>query len=174
MDKHNEELTREELFTTMRDESGKLIRSNWALVGVTLLIGIVSMSIMLYVSHVQRSNDLKKESAALMFQLSNEFRNDKNSHLVYTIADNKEPILIQNGGEFTEEQLDNYLVRYELIYNAYKNNLISFDDLNIAFAFDIEMAYNNKEIQKMISIVRTQYKDDSIYGGFTKLGEMLK
>jgi hypothetical protein len=109
-----------------------------------------------------------------MFQLSNEFRDRESSSLVYAIAIKQNPLLVKNGGKFTDEQVDNYLIKYELLYNAYQNKLISYNDLDTAFGFDIEMTAGNSEVKKFISDVRSEYNDHQIYMGFTKLSQLLK
>lgn len=161
------------MLKTQREESAKLMKVNWALVGVTLLIGIATMAVTLYIARSQSNDELKKESATLMLQFYNGFRDRDNSPLVYAVAINK-PLLVQNGGKFTEEQLDNYLVKYEILYNAYANNLISEDDLNTAFGFDIEKASKNAEIQTFISNVRKENNDPGLYNGFAQLIQLIK
>ena len=170
----SQRLEQKELIDNQRIESRKLIHTNWALVFVTLIIGIVSILVTLYISQIQINNDSKKESATLMFQLSDEFRNSENSSIVYAIAIGQKPLLIANGGKFTDEQLDNYLIRYELLYNAYQDGLISYDDLDTAFGYDVGAANQNLEVQKFISDVRKESNDSRIYRGFSTLAQILK
>ena len=114
------------------------------------------------------------ESNKLMFDISKDFRTGNTSHLIYAIAIDEEPLLEENGGKFSDEELDNYLVRYELLYKAFEHKIINEDMLSIAFGYDIEKAYENKEILSFIDSVRNDAKDSELYIDFIKLAELEK
>jgi hypothetical protein len=58
---------------------------------------------------------------------------------------------------------------FELLDTVYDNHLITREMVDDAFSFDIEKAYQNKEIQSFMAQVRSQENDNALYGGFEKL-----
>jgi hypothetical protein len=79
--------------------------------------------------------------------------------------------LKQKGGAFSDADLDDYLVMFELLDNAYKHHLITQDMVYDAFSYDLEKAYENKEIQEFIKSVGQQEHEVSDYEGFEALAK---
>ncbi len=149
----------------------------WSQIGGGLATVILMVATLLLVLFADRQikqirdqlNDQRQfESANLMLSFNQHFRNEKNSKMVDAIASGR-PLLKKNKGPFTEADLDDYLVMFELLDTVYDNHLITREMVDDAFSFDIEKAYQNKEIQSFIAQVRSQENDNALYGGFEKL-----
>jgi hypothetical protein len=148
----------------------KLVYATFGLVIATLLAGALQT----YFLEKQVSDTRDIESSGLMFSLAKDFRTGVSSDLIYAIATNETPLLTENKGKFTDEQLDNYLVGYELLDQAYSQGLITKDMLSVAFSYDIERAYQNNEVTSFIHEARQDNRDDSIYQGFESLAQLFK
>jgi hypothetical protein len=60
---------------------------------------------------------------------------------------------------------------FELLDNAYEHHLISQDMVYDGFSYDLEKAYENKEIQEFIRSVRQQEHEATDYDGFEALAK---
>ncbi|MGC9611001.1 MAG: hypothetical protein ABSE68_02160 [Minisyncoccia bacterium] len=151
-----------------KNSSEKLIRTNKYLVIATiaLLIGTIFSSI--FSSWYQVKSTKNQESTNLMISFSNDLRSERNSALVYAIGTNQKPLLQINHGQFSDEQLDNYLMKYELIYSAYQSGLINKEIIKTAFDYDLMEAYKNSEVQKFIKDVGPDK-----YPGFITLSKLV-
>lgn len=136
------------------------IGANLATVGALLLVA----------SQLQASR--RTESAALMFQINEQVRAGTTSHLVAAI-DADEPIF-EPSGKFTVEDVDNYLMNWELLAEAYDNGLIDGDMAYDAFSYDIGKAWRNAEIHKFIMDARQTQGTPDLYGGVEELAKRLK
>jgi hypothetical protein len=72
---------------------------------------------------------------------------------------------------FNDADLDDYLVMFEILDNVYEHNLITRDMVYDAFSYDLEKAYENKEIQEFIRSVRKQEHEANDYDGFEALAK---
>jgi len=111
------------------------------------------------------------ESARLIVEFNNQLRNnDHNYSKIIDAIGNNDPLL-KPMGKFTEGQIDNYLVEWELINNFYDHSLISQETLYDAFAYDIEKAYCNREIRQYMAKVRRNENNADMYGGFEEISK---
>jgi len=149
----------------LKNMKSKIKSLNWEKLQkiLTVIAMLIGGGFALYQFHV--SNQI--ESARLMIDFNNQLRNGEHSYskLIAAIGNNK-PIIEPNG-EYTEIDIDNYLVMWELLNNIYENRLITEDMLYDAFSYDIEKTYCNKEIQQYIS--RTRKEGEDLYMGFRDL-----
>lgn len=152
-----------------------ILKANKKLVYATLAAVLVALVIGLFQIFLLRAqvNDAENiASSGLMFSLVKDFRAGASSGLIYAIATDQVPLLYKNGGKFSDEQLDNYLIEYELLAQAYDQKLITKDMISVAFSYDIERAYQNKEVMTFINETRKDNNDNSIYEGFISLAEL--
>jgi hypothetical protein len=149
----------------------------WSQIGgglATVILMVATLLLVLFADRQikqirdQLSDQRQFESANLMLSFNQHFRNEKNSKLVDAIASGR-PLLEKNKGPFSEADLDDYLVMFELLDTVYDNHLITREMVDDAFSFDIEKAYQNKETQSFMAQVRSQENDNALYGGFEKL-----
>jgi hypothetical protein len=120
----------------------------------------------------QLNSGRKTESASLMFQINKEVRSGVNSHIVADI-DAAKPIF-KPAGQYSLEEVDNYLMNWELLAKAYEHGLVNTDMLYDAFSYDIEKAWSNPEIQKFVMDARDAERNEDIYGGFEELATKFK
>lgn len=115
---------------------------------------------------------LKSAAKGISEQLTATFNQDisnENSTGIITAMDNKQPILVEHGGHFDDEHLDNYLGIYETMDGAYLSHQIDRDDFCAQFSLYIRQAKDNTEINNYIKKTREDYKDPTIYTGFEEL-----
>jgi len=86
--------------------------------------------------------------------------------------DSRKHLLKENGGKFTDNDLEGYLNILEAMNDLYQKHLIPEDLFYSGYSYEIEKAYDNSEIQSYLKKLR---KDDaSLYLGFDKLAEDMK
>ena len=98
--------------------------------------------------------------------LSAEFFNDVNTGIIDAVENNK-PILVEHKGRYTVAQLDNYLGNFETIDSAYREGLLSEDELCVSFSYYISVTSQNPEIQAYLKTSRKQ--DSGFFRGFSDL-----
>ena len=105
------------------------------------------------------------ESANMMFTFESKLYTGTNNEIFLAI-DNNQPLLIENGGNFTSTQLNNYLedVREEKLIDT----MLLYDDFDDAAV----KTWNNNEIQTYLKTIRT--KEPEYFGGFDQLVNFLK
>jgi len=114
-----------------------------------------------------RSNTYQ-HSAQFMLDFNKQLRGkDGYQQLIEDIAVDS-PILRRH----SMAEIDNYLVLWELLDDVYRNKLIESEGLYAAFSYDIQKAYNNKEIKGYIIQVRKDENDSTLYSGFEHLASL--
>lgn len=89
------------------------------------------------------------------------------------------PVLQRNGGEFSDEQLGDYLDAFEGLADAYTVGLVDLESIYIWHAYYILRAYRNQEVAEYIARVReeedpqTHRKDPEFYTGLEDLAKAL-
>jgi hypothetical protein len=143
------------------------ILRNIRLQDITHIVAIVGVILGL----IQFKHVKEIESARLIVDFNNQLRNnDHNYSKIIDAIGNNDPLL-KPQGKFTEVQIDNYLVEWELINNFYAHGLVSEETLYDAFAYDIEKAYCNKEIRQYIVKVKKDEKSSDMFGGFEEISK---
>ena len=115
----------------------------------------------------QLDESRKQEAAQLVLNINNELRNKENprSKIVAALADGKS---LQG---FSDEQIDSYLMMWELVDSLMERNLIDHDSAYDVFSYDVERAYCSAYIRDYVRTVRSESAMDAAdYGGFTNLG----
>jgi len=99
------------------------------------------------------------------------FFNATNTEIISAIEHDKS-ILEENGGHFSDDQLENYLGDFEMIATAYKQDLLSEDDLCRSFSYYASNAADNSEIQKYIE--DTRKFGASFFRGFSQVVKIVR
>lgn len=98
-------------------------------------------------------NSQGNRSLDLLLKLEDKM-GDGNNEKIFNYIDNNKPILIQNKGTLTEDDMDYYLSNLTSIAWAYENNLISSDDLYTWFSEYLIKTCENKEVQTYLLKIR--------------------
>lgn len=134
-----------------------------AIAAIAIIAGVIFTAIQI--------RDLRNnQSAQLMLEFDRELNSNINASII-TAIENNLPILKENGGEFTETDIDHYLGIYELLNNISEVGIISDDMLYNAFSYWVVTTYQNKEIQDYLSKIREE--DESFFLGFEILAKDL-
>ena len=113
------------------------------------------------------------QSAQFMLEFNQALSSPINTKIIFALENNK-PIFIENGGEFTTADIDNYLGNYELLNNTYQVGLISNDMLYNGFSYDIVKTYQNTEIKNYLAEIRKNENDEFLFAGFEQLAKNLE
>jgi hypothetical protein len=85
--------------------------------------------------------------------------------------DMKKSILVTNGGECTEQDIEDYIGYFEMLYGFIENNIVDRQIVDDNFGGYAEDAYINKEIREYIDNLRRELNDEELYTGFCKWGK---
>lgn len=142
---------------------------------VPILIAILSLTVAIWSSwntaqqtkliQEQSNASTKQASTAFVINLNNELRNGSNSYSSVINA-------ITNGYSlqgFSNQEIDNYLVIWELIDHALENGVLDDSSAYDAFSFDVEHAYCSPFIKSFVLVARKRDEEPEEYGGFTNL-----
>jgi hypothetical protein len=142
---------------------------------VVNLVTIAGFVVVLYQLENNRKKDYEQrssQSVQLMFQINEHVRSGTSSRLVAAI--NSGAPIFEPKGKFTDEDVDNYLMNWELLAVAYDHSVINRGMLYDAFSYDISAAWKNPEIQKFIKDTRKQSGESDLYGGVEELATRFK
>jgi hypothetical protein len=96
----------------------------------------------------QQIGELKQiASSQNNIALNGEFFKSSNTGIISAI-ENNQPILTENGGKYTDAQLDNYLGDFDTIDQVYSEGLLTQDQLCSSFSYYVASTSENKEVQK--------------------------
>lgn len=146
---------------------------------ITVLIGslTVAATIAGVVFSLVEIQDLRKANANVMsLNLTHDIYTDthyKNNPRLIKLIDKGEPILIENGGKYEEEDLDNLLSQWDLIARLNQEGTMPFDVIYSQFSFHIVQAYENQEIQDYLKKIREENNDPALYADFEWLAKWL-
>ncbi|TSC58023.1 MAG: hypothetical protein Greene041679_193 [Parcubacteria group bacterium Greene0416_79] len=127
-----------------------------------------------YVACIELRNLSETTSGTLSLQLFEDISSDRvfknNPKIIRAIIENK-PILQENGGALTQDDLDNYLILFNWADAANKSGVLS-DDMIYNLHSDLLMnSYDNQEIKNYVS--RLQKDDQYYYLGFVDLAKRM-
>jgi hypothetical protein len=122
--------------------------------------------------------DLRKVNAG---QIVLDINRDIYSNTIYKtnpeiirLIERSKPILIENGGKYQYQDLDNLLGEWDTVARLNQTGVIP-DDLAYAqFSFDMVKAYQNKEIMDYIKLTRQQSNDNLIFSDFEWLAKWME
>jgi hypothetical protein len=118
------------------------------IVGLPLLLGSLWFSYRLDIVISEQLGEIKRiaqseNSIGLNTML---FNDSSNASIISSIENNK-PILVENGGNYSTVDLDKYLGAFNALALVYRDGFLSDDHLCGSFAFYVEEANQNSEIQ---------------------------
>ena len=126
----------------------------------------------------QQLDTMKKEidanrasrSADFIFRFDDGIYRSSLSQIRIAIESGK-PILKEDGGKFTADDLERYLDIYETMHDVFKEGLMSENMIDSAYGHVLEKAYHNAEIQMYLAKIRKQ--DPDFYSGFEELAKLI-
>jgi hypothetical protein len=122
------------------------------IVGFPLLLGSLWFAYRLDTVISEQLGEIKRiaqseNSIALNTML---FNDTSNAGIISSIQNNK-PILVQNGGSYSTVDLDKYLSAFNTVSLVYRDGFLSDDHLCSAFAFYVEEANENSEVNTYLA-----------------------
>jgi hypothetical protein len=161
------------------------VANKWLSAGasIAVMIGVVIAIIAAIVATNTLKQSQQVASADLVLKLADALDNSKFRPLVDEIQthDQNRPLLFRSeggkaGGKFRDMLIEQYISVFEEIGYLVEDNLIlskmAFDE----FSYDVEKAWCNKDIQRIVREARdadksTTRQADPIYGEFEKLAQ---
>jgi hypothetical protein len=134
---------------------------------VGLAISTVSLTVSLMIAASTLHGQRERTSADLMLKFDDDLGAGKNSPLLDAI-ENGDKVLKEDGGKFSDVDLDQLLGVYELIADTNRDGLISDRMVYDAFSYDLSQVYANAEVQKYVT--KCAKEDPTIYDGYRALG----
>lgn len=138
-----------------------------ATIGLALITAVIGLATTYYSYKTEKLADAKN-SAQFLITFNSQLRNGSHSYsdLIYTIATE------QKLNNFSDEEIDNYLVQWDLIDDLVQKGLVEQGSAYDMFSYDVEAAYCSPYIKKFVSEVRdASSADDNDYTGFTDLAD---
>ena len=129
---------------------------------------VVAVSVILQIPHQVKEweNAQAERCLNVLLHLDAKLKLSKNQQIYNTIKKNK-PLLTENNGKFSTEDLDLYLDDITNIVEAEDRQLIKLEDIYNWFEGYFISAHNNKEIRKYLSGIRKDSPDS--YEGLEKM-----
>lgn len=125
---------------------------------------------MLHTAREQMSDARKTSQGQLILELNRDFTlNDRLYRIRKSIEYNK-PILKQHGGQFTEQDIDDYIGLLELMSILKEREILDADLILDNFDVYIQNAFQNKEIRAYIAELRKTY-GNTMYIGLEHLAK---
>lgn len=142
---------------------------------ISTIIGLPLVFLALILGYFQLKEGNRAARLTNYITLTDQFFNRKNTQIISAI-ENAKPILSENKGAFTDEDLDNYLGDFETIYTAFQEGLLSEKQLCVSFSYYLERTEGNVEIKDYIASSRkAQRKSASPYFvGFSRLVQVAR
>lgn len=141
------------------------------------LIEVIALVGALLVAIIQLNNIQKANYGLTSLEVSRDLYSDKtykqNPKIIELLHQGK-PILKENGGPITDEELNNFLGLLEWMYSANEVGILNINIVNEMFSTDILVASENKEIRDFIKQARSNFNDREFFSGFEKLIVLLK
>jgi hypothetical protein len=142
--------------------SNRLVNFTVILIALTIMLIFLTVDL-IYEGH-------KEISSQNNIALNTEFFNPTNTNIIGNI-ENNQPILIENKGEFTDAQLNNYLEEFESVDDVYNEGLLSQADMCDSFSYYVQITDKNKEIQNYIQ--GQQKSDFRFFTGYQELSKVV-
>jgi len=110
------------------------------------------------------------DSANLTIKFDKQLRSGKSLEVLNAIDAGEK---IDGNGDLRAADIDNYLIKYEMLDDMLESKLITYNLAYDAFSYDIEGAYCNKEVGEYIKNAQKENGDQGLYGGFLSLATKL-
>jgi hypothetical protein len=136
------------------------------IINIGLLVATVALAV---IAQYQLSALREQANADFLLKFNREFfTSDTNQKIIAAIETGKKLIKDQ-GGDFNLYQIDDYLGYFELMSWYEKKGLIDFELVDENFGHYISLSWQNEEIRKYISQLRSDTKDPRYYKPFEDL-----
>jgi hypothetical protein len=121
---------------------------------------VVAVSVILQIPHqIKEWENVQSERCFnVLLQLDAKLKSGKSRQIYNTIKKNK-PLLTENNGKFSTEDLELYLDHITNIVEAEDRKLIKLEDIYNWFEDYFIRTHNNKEIRKYLSDIRKDSPD---------------
>jgi hypothetical protein len=139
---------------------------------ITAPIIIIVLIVIAVFSYQNYKSQKLQQQATLLYKLQDDFffKNERLIKMLQYVEEDK-PILIENGGEFTTYDIDNYIGFFELLGKYNDDNVLPFDWIDNQFGYYISRAFNNAEIEDYIAKLRLKPQLNEAYFDFEKLAK---
>jgi hypothetical protein len=135
----------------------------------------IATSILIIVAYWQLKSLNVQSKADFLFRFNRDFFYDnKTIQKIIKTIDAKKPLFKENGGQFDEYQIDDYLGYFELMQLYLDKKLIAFNLVDQMFGYYIARAWENNEIKTYVTNLRKDMKDPRYYEPFEKLAKAIK
>jgi hypothetical protein len=136
------------------------------IINMGLLVATVALAV---IAQHQLSALREQANADFLLKFNREFFGSETNQKIVTAIEEKNNVLEENKGEFTDYQLDDYLGYYELMSWYEKKGLVDFELIDEMFGHYISLAWQNDEIKKYIDKLRDDTKNPRYYKPFEDL-----
>ena len=130
--------------------------------------------ILAYVGYYQVNKVRAQSNADFVARLNREFfyENEANRSIIRAIKEHQ-PILRENGGSFTEYDIEGCIRYFEMIEQFISVGVVSFELVDEMFGGYIMRCWENQEIRGYVLFERKQRKDDRYFEHFENLASKL-
>lgn len=138
------------------------------------IIEITVLIVGLYLVIIQIEDSRKVNSGQIALDITRDiYSNERyqNNPQIIKLIQRGQPILVSNGGQIEEEDIDNLLGEWDLIARFNQLSILPEDLVYQQFSFDMVKAYRNKEIRDYIDRIRLKYNDNLMYADFEWLAK---
>ena len=126
----------------------------------------------LWITTWQALNESKKATqGSFILELNRDFYLNDRLYGVRKSVESNAPILKENGGRYTTQDIDDYIGFFELMSNLIDRNVIDYKLIDSNFGESIMSAYENKEIMNYIMHQRKDLNEPDLYSGFNDLAK---
>ena len=160
------------MISNFYNKVAKKLRGYFQCLKSARLLHIVEIVVLiggLYLTIIQ-IKDLRKVSAGqIALDITRDIYSNeryKQNPKIIRLIERDQTILIGNGGQVEEEDLDNLLGEWDLVARFNQLKILPDDLVYQQFSFDMVKAYQNKEIRDYIERIRKQYNDNLLYADF--------
>lgn len=126
-------------------------------------------------ANVQAAASLQETKRAnqgnVILSLNRDFFFNDRLYKVRAAIENNKPILRENQGTLTDQDLDDYLGMFEMMDGLRARQILDEQLLNENFCTFIQEAYQNKEVMQYVARVQKDLKSSDIYSGFESLAQ---
>jgi hypothetical protein len=137
-----------------------------------LTVVLVGANIFLWLTMRVAVQETRRASqGTLVAQLNKDIFFTERMYRMRKAIEAKKPILKSHKGEFTEQDIEDYIGTFDMVYGFVERNIIDCDLADDNFGAYVEEAYTNKEIRDYISDLRREMNDDKQYDRFEEWGK---
>lgn len=113
----------------------------------------------------------KQAQASFILDLNRDFFMNDRLYRIRKAIEADAPLLVINGGQFTEQDIDDYIGTFETISDFTDRGILDEDIVDNNFGIFIVDAYDNVEIHDYITHLRKKLNSEDYYSGFEDLAK---